>query len=943
MSTSMSNVLLALLGVASAPGVSNAVAAEYPVAFLAAPKTTGFFKTHSVSEQNGPYVYHEGTDLVVRKADGMEEVLVAGSRTEGQVKYLAVHDFCVSIDGRSILYAHVLKHTDLHSDYVFCDLFRITLADKKVVQLTSARSEFSPPTGSHGWRLAPLTASQTGDQFWPRPYLPTWNVSPCECGDGSIVFTSNRSGVKAPKELYRAMQLYRMDEGGKNVEKIGHLNLAGAAHPTIAKSGRVWWSSAEQQGYRGGLGTDWGIWSINPDGTEWGPEVSAFDSKRWQGLSDQVDPRHFQTETTDGSIAFAVYYDTRVYGNIFVAPPFAASPFGPPTMFGSKDWRQSVPVQNHWNPIDAKQQAFQRRGERALTGWATSRDIQNVLQDGSFGGMISHPAAIPGNGILLTWTGNQGDANMDLGIYAVPDIAVRSQSPGDLTKVVDEAGRHEWLARPVVPLGSIYGLADDWRPPTPAGAVATELPEGSPFGIVGTSSVSWFELGSQGASPDGASENPANGVVPSEIEYVRILSFNPTTAYAGLNYPAWVLGEISPQNQPEAKNREGFHSQLNERAGYYEQLVPVKKYRQADGTVHYGPNPPEGATVISGPDGQPDTSVKFALPADQPWTFQTLNAAKEAVFTAQTWHQSRPREKRVNCGGCHAHNQPFPTPFEETFAASAEYAMLALDRIKTVEWFRDIKPIADAHGVDLGPEPWKTAGQVYKSKKATVPASFSEPEKELFRAWIDTGLMAAGRFGIALGGEKTTTGPIIPSSNQGPYADAVPPTLAVMVRAGRVLIGATDPQSGLNPASLSVKVAAPVQGRPANAELADLATFDEATSIWTLPISLAVGDVLTVSIRDRQKALDHANRLTSQDGNLTRVVRTVRALSQPKPPLVASDEQLQILRGQIASLQSEVSALQAEQTANRTEIHSLQSKLDGLKSAWHSLKTALDD
>ena len=192
-------------------------------------KTTGFFRTQAVSESNGPYVYTIGTDLVLRKADGSEEVLVAGSRTDRTLKYLAVHDFCVSIDGQSILYSHVFTRTDVLAGYVFADIFRINLADKQITRLTDARNEFSPTTGSHGWRMEPLLPSQDHYTFWDKPYLPTWNTSPCECGDGTIVFTSNRNGVKSPKEGFRAMQLYRMDARGKNVEKIGHLNLAGSS------------------------------------------------------------------------------------------------------------------------------------------------------------------------------------------------------------------------------------------------------------------------------------------------------------------------------------------------------------------------------------------------------------------------------------------------------------------------------------------------------------------------------------------------------------------------------------------------------------------------------------------------------------------------------------------------------------------------------------------
>ena len=54
-----------------------------------------------------------------------------------------------------------------------------------------------------------------------------------------------------------------------NLEKIGHLNIAGALHPVVLTDGRIMFSSLESQGLRGDI--LWGIWTIHPDGTELGP------------------------------------------------------------------------------------------------------------------------------------------------------------------------------------------------------------------------------------------------------------------------------------------------------------------------------------------------------------------------------------------------------------------------------------------------------------------------------------------------------------------------------------------------------------------------------------------------------------------------------------------------------------------------------------------------
>src|SRR6185369_13576721 len=122
------------------------------------------------------------------------------------------------------------------------------------------------------------------------------------------------------------------------------------------------------------------------------------------------------------------------------------------------------------------------------------------------------------------------------------------------------------------------------------------------------------------------------------------------------------------------------------------------------------------------PDGNPDTSFLARIPADMPFTFQTLDKDGMVLNMAQTWHQLRPGEIRTDCGGCHAHSQQ-PTRFEQTAAARPAYAVFDLTRStplvtskkldqsgqqwdvndesglryetrpQTVEYHRDIKPI----------------------------------------------------------------------------------------------------------------------------------------------------------------------------------------------------------------------------------------------------------
>jgi hypothetical protein len=85
-----------------------------------------------------------------------------------------------------------------------------------------------------------------------------------------------------------------------------------------------------------------------------------------------------------------------------------------------------------------------------------------------------------------------------------------------------------------------------------------------------------------------------------------------------------------------------------------------------------GEIPLRKAPSVIDPDGNPDTSFLALLPADTPFSFQTLDKDGLVLNMAQTWHMLRPGEVRTNCGGCHAHSQ-VPTDFANTAAGQPGY------------------------------------------------------------------------------------------------------------------------------------------------------------------------------------------------------------------------------------------------------------------------------
>src|SRR6185369_7643959 len=85
---------------------------------------------------------------------------------------------------------------------------------------------------------------------------------------------------------------------------------------------------------------------------------------------------------------------------------------------------------------------------------------------------------------------------------------------------------------------------------------------------------------------------------------------------------------------------------------------------------------PGGAPILD-PDGNPDTSFLAKVPADTPFTFQTLDRNGMVLDMAQTWHQVRPGEARYDCGGCHAHSQQ-PLDFHTTAAGQPGFPVADL-------------------------------------------------------------------------------------------------------------------------------------------------------------------------------------------------------------------------------------------------------------------------
>ncbi|MGH9387895.1 MAG: hypothetical protein ACRD2N_26855 [Vicinamibacterales bacterium] len=671
-------ILSATVGVPIQPVV------PYDIVYVRAPRP-GDIKRVRLPEVFDPILIDPDTDLMLLHPDGTEEVLVAGG--DG-----AVVDPVLDFDAQWVYYAKfhdqrpgALNVQRRRASRAGADIFKIHLKTRKVVRLTD--QDWTPNTGAAEW-----SSDLLGGSGYYLGYG-IFNLGPCPLPDGRVMFTSSRNGFLPNKDYtFPNLQLFVMDDDGRNVEQIGHLNLGSALHPTILKDGRVMFSSYETQGLRDRR--LWGLWAIWPDGRKWEPLMSAFTVPN---------AFHFQTQLSNGHVAVIDYYNlnNNGFGTLIAFPPGAPSgtpPFGdanPSSPTNPKVrrgiWTFGKPHPNHRQPR-YRTYPFSPYGLYALTAFAHSDDeAASRAVDGNWAGKVTHPSAAPDNDVLLVWT--PGPANdlqrpinqptYDAGLYLL-----RGGTPAndyrDLVLIKNSPNYNEIQPRAVVPYREVYGVARpyafDWLPNE---MTRSELPAGTPFGVVGSSTLykrnskpgignrkfdglDAFNSGINNESSNWTGQGSDAGRYSNdEIHAVRILAMEPTShrSYG-----------------PAIGN--GFRNHADERLRVLGE-VPVRK---TDAQGH----------VVRDSDGNPDTSFLAKIPADVPFTFQMLDRDGLALNTSQTWHQLRPGELRNDCGGCHAHSQ-VGTSFSTTAAAKPDYKVAdltqPLGRAHDVEYYRDIKPI----------------------------------------------------------------------------------------------------------------------------------------------------------------------------------------------------------------------------------------------------------
>jgi hypothetical protein len=655
------------LVLATAPLTTQAArpsaALAFDVVYVRQPRA-GDAKNMRWPEVFHPVALEPGSDLMLLHPDGSEEILVdCHTEAEPGAAKCAVTDPFVSFDAQWVYYALApdMRQSALNSQrdnlpLQGVDIYRINLASRQIERLT--HQEFTPHTGAGNFKTDdPVNAPEPFNRLG----YGIVNLGPAPIAGGKIIFTSNRAGLVPPKSYTSpSMQLYVMDADGSNVTPIAPMSHSSVLHPTPLVDGRVMFSSHEGQAMRDQR--MWGVWAIKPDGRYFEPLMSAF---RFN------DALHFFTQLSSGDLVVADYYNLNNmgFGALYRFPlgVEGQANFNPaalnlnPAITTTLGGGQAYPLRFPFTP----------KGLIPLTPFTTGGDDaapQFAPGDPNSPrvGKLSHPSAAPNDDML------------------VPNY-------------------NEAWPRAVVTYRAVHGVDEPAAEPflPNDGTQHAQLPAGTAFGLVGTSSFYKRE-----SFPGFASSAAFDGLEQFNTatnEHNSNWFWQGADAGKYSNSDIWAVRVLAmePNTHRSYGPNEGqqFLNWGNERLRILGE-IPLRK---ADA----------GGQPILDSEGNPDTSFLAKLPADTTFTFQTIDRNGMVLNMAQTWHQLRPGELRADCGGCHAHSQK-PLAFAGTAASKPGYSIPDLSKftplitqdaagapaVRTVqsatvnvEFQRDIRPI----------------------------------------------------------------------------------------------------------------------------------------------------------------------------------------------------------------------------------------------------------
>ena len=382
----------------------------------------------------------------------------------------SVTDPIVSFDGEWVYYSlfHDLEGATITAGApAGADIYKIHVKTRKIVRLT--HQQFTPNTGAADWskdfrtpepgknsielrRLqhGPLPAARRQGRLHQQPQrLPAAQATAAHAA------TVRHGRRRRQRRVHRPPEPRHGPAPGRPDGRPDHVQLAGIA---------------------GAADLDlWGLWSIHPDGTNWGPLVSAF----LPGESPNA--FHFQTQLSDGSIVAEEYYNQNNsgFGTFVKLPPQPAG--RRPAVRPGLHERPAQPAAARRPPRQRPAAACAacrsaRSASKSLTRVRPHRRRPGRLarcaarSDSARASARSRiPPAAPDNHLLTVWS--PGPVNggytvhvpaVDGGIYLIKD-GKPIDEPGQMLLIKNDPNYNEQWPRALVPYKRIYGIDEPKR------------------------------------------------------------------------------------------------------------------------------------------------------------------------------------------------------------------------------------------------------------------------------------------------------------------------------------------------------------------------------------------------------------------------------------------------------------------------------------------------
>lgn len=672
------------------------------------------------------------------------------------------------------------------------------------------------------------------------------------CSDATL---NTPTGLEGSGGINPSMyQLWAMDMDGSHKEKVGFRGLGAQLNPVFGPDGRVHVGQWESHNFRGGL--QWGIWSQRPDGSDFAPEWSAFmkqHSLKFPGFG--------RTATGEMHDFAGLYYPgNNGFGSVL----------GAPTRMPDNELGGATPRFTHGGAYAFD--AFMRVGRydvagTMFNGWADWGDRDSrKREDGSYYGKITHPSIGPQGWFFVTHTtGKRGTLDTDdMGIYLHP-VGVQTSDSTEMTKVVDEPDKWEFLARSLTPLETLYGApipAFEWLPDDTTGVITLDAPHGV---------VCWGSLihrETRGIDDAGGTWRNVNlhyagaeieGYTDDDIDAMRFF-----------------LQERPPGHEPHW--RDGRTA------------ITESEKLKIIGDWKVGKKNADGSWVLD-PSGKRFTGGCIKLPANVSIGMVAIDSLGRNLQLPNTWKDVRPQQTQKGCLGCHVHTKSLPYTFEDLAELMPPVVDFTKRKPSIVEYERDVLPILATHGcvechdgtnleapaIDFpnlgkpgGAWPMFWGNYSAELSKTVNGRPLVQPMQSRKSALVNAILHADGFSPMPKDGPKLSDEEIRTiihwvdtAAARGPVMllDHTKPVLHVgKVREGKLRVGALDTEG---PVTLAVKL----DGTPL---AADGPPVDD---VFSFPVSAASGEVEAVA--------------TDEAGNVTRMVQPLRtgdAVPPPPPP-----------------------------------------------------------